>query len=803
MSHLKFRLLLFCFAVIVSNAQKLSTKNEIIDIINKVNNNWQINHPEPGNSFWDNAAYHTGNMEAFFATGNEDFRSYSEKWAIKNKWAGATSEDKTKWRYNYGEKPEYVLFGDWQICFQTYIDLYNISPDPIKIARACEVMKYQMSTPNNDYWWWADGLYMVMPVMTKLYKLTGDIQYLDKLTEYFKYAASIMYDEQTTLFYRDAKYVYPGHKTLNGKKDFWARGNGWVFAGLAKVLADMPKHYKHRDLFLNHYKTLADAIVNSQLKQGYWTRSMLDPKHAPGYETSGTAFFTYGLFWGINNGYLNEKKYYNSALRGWNYLSTVALQSDGKVGYVQPIGEKAIPGQVVNANSTANFGVGAFLLASVEVLRYTQNYYLRVKQPKIKTLSSNIDYVPAGFPVNFSLITHGNQQFVAYYDSLHQLTVASRKLSSHSWNYQKLDSKVGWDSHNYISMAIDKSGYIHISGNMHSSPLIYFRSSKPLDISSLKQQNVMVGTEEDVTTYPEFLKNPVGDLIFHYRYGRSGNGYEIYNVFDDRTMQWKRLLDKPLTDGENQRNAYMQGPVLGPDGYYHIIWVWRESPDCSTNHTLSYARSKDMLHWESVRGESVQLPITLKDSVLVVDSTPEKGGLINIGIKIGFDSEKKILISYHKYDSDGKTQLFITRFKDGKWINRQLTHWNYRWDFKGMGTVVNELLLESPRTSRTLGELIVPYHHNARYGDGQIIVDERTFDILRTETYSNEYPASINRLESGFKGMLVNVIPGKGDLSEQVSYLLRWETLAPNRDNKPSGVIPPPSILKLYTIIKK
>ena len=49
-------------------------------------------------------------------------------------------------------------------------------------------MEYEMSTPNNDYWWWADGLYMVMPVMTKLYKVTDNQQYLDKLYEYFTYA---------------------------------------------------------------------------------------------------------------------------------------------------------------------------------------------------------------------------------------------------------------------------------------------------------------------------------------------------------------------------------------------------------------------------------------------------------------------------------------------------------------------------------------------------------------------------------------------------------------------------------------
>ncbi|MDP4270651.1 MAG: glycoside hydrolase family 88 protein [Bacteroidota bacterium] len=345
-------------------------KKEVIDIINKVNNYWQTNHSDPGNPFWDNAAYHTGNMEAYFVTGNETFRQYSEKWAEQNKWKGATGDDKSQWKYSYGEKPEFVLFGDWQICFQSYIDLYNLAPDPNKIARAREVMEYEMSTPNYDYWWWVDGLYMVMPVMTKLYKVTGNEMYLDKLTEYYTYAKSIMYDPKTKLFYRDARYTYPKHKSVNGKKDFWARGDGWLFAGLAKVLKDLPVDYKNRALFEKQFKAMAKTIIKSQQKEGYWTRSMLDPNHAPGYETSGTAFFTYGLLWGINNGYLKQKTYLPAAMKGWKYLTTTALQPDGKIGYIQPIGDRAIPGQVVDANSTANFGVGAFLLAASEMVRH-------------------------------------------------------------------------------------------------------------------------------------------------------------------------------------------------------------------------------------------------------------------------------------------------------------------------------------------------------------------------------------------------------------------------------------------------
>ncbi|QJD78868.1 glycoside hydrolase family 88/105 protein [Spirosoma rhododendri] len=368
---MNYALLLCCLlSGLTVVAQPLPTKIGVLTTIQRVNDHWQSTHPDHRRAFWDNAAYHTGNMEAYFLTKNDAYRQYSEAWASHNDWKGAKSDDRVNWKYSYGETDEYVLFGDWQICFQTYIDLYNVQPEPHKIARARAVMEYEMSTPRTDYWWWADGLYMVMPVMTKLYKLTGNRQYLDKLHDYFTYANSIMYDAETGLYYRDAKYVYPKHKSTNGGKDFWARGDGWVMAGLAKVLADLPNDDAHRADYVQKFKGLAEAVRKSQQPDGYWTRSLLDSAHAPGPETSGTAFFTYGLLWGINNGYLDKKTYEPTVRKAWHYLSTVALQPDGAVGYVQPIGEKAIPGQVVNAASTTNFGVGAFLLASCEMARY-------------------------------------------------------------------------------------------------------------------------------------------------------------------------------------------------------------------------------------------------------------------------------------------------------------------------------------------------------------------------------------------------------------------------------------------------
>lgn len=358
-----------------AKAKKQTTTKQrtTLEIIAQVNNHWQqVNKPEV-NAFWDQAAYQTGNMEAYKLTGNAQYLEYADKWARHNKFSGARGTDRNLWLKNYqkyGEDMNHVLFADWQICFQTYLDLYEMNPNAHKAARVKEVMDFQRNTQATDYWWWADALYMGMPVFSKLARQTGDNAWLDKMTACFLYADSLMYDKETHLYFRDGRFVYPAHKTDAGKKDFWARGNGWVLAAFAKVLQDMPAGYAHRSMFVSRFQNLAAAVVQCQQKEGYWTRSMLDAKQAEGPETSGTAFFTYGLLWGINHGLLDEAAYMPTVNKAWNYLTHKALQPDGSVGYVQPIGDKAVKGQQLTVQSTANFGTGAFLLAACEKQRY-------------------------------------------------------------------------------------------------------------------------------------------------------------------------------------------------------------------------------------------------------------------------------------------------------------------------------------------------------------------------------------------------------------------------------------------------
>jgi len=417
--------------------------------------------------------------------------------------------------------------------------------------------------------------------------------------------------------------------------------------------------------------------------------------------------------------------------------------------------------------------------------------------------SLDISRVPAGFPVGFSLLTAGKRQYVAYYDEQHRMTVASRTLDSKTWKYQILPSRVGWDSHNGVTMAIDDDGHIHLSGNMHCVPLIYFRMSKPGDITSFERIKAMTGKNEKRCTYPKFMRGGKGEFIFHYRDGGSGNGNEIYNVYDHKTKTWRKLLDRPLTDGRGKMNAYMIGPSLGPDGCFHMTWVWRNTPDCATNHDLSYARSKDLVHWETITARPIQLPIRLDTKGLIVDPVPVEGGIINGAGRAGFDSQKRAVISYHKFDSNGKTQVYIARFEGGKWKSYLVSKWDYRWYFKGNGSIVHEICVGAP-VAAPGGLLHVPFRH-PKQGRGRLVIDEKTLKCVKViPPVGSTMPAEIKKLESAFKGMGVRTA---GDLGKcdtpGVRYILRWETLGANRDRRRKGPLPKPGMLRLVKIVER
>ena len=423
--------------------------------------------------------------------------------------------------------------------------------------------------------------------------------------------------------------------------------------------------------------------------------------------------------------------------------------------------------------------------------------------------------------VGFCLLTHKNRQYVAYYNADRQTVVGMRDLSDDSFIQATLRSKSdqapgrhssstvqGWDSHNYLTMTVDAKGYIHLAGNMHASPMTYFRSREPGDIMTMEQISPMVGPNEKHCTYPKFMTGPDAALLFHYRDGGSGNGNEIYNIYDSETGKWKRFLDTPLVDGQGKMNAYQNGPRLGPDGCYHLLWMWRDTPDAATNHDLSYARSRDLKHWENAAGDPLTLPLTIHSKGTIIDPVPPGGGIINTVHRFGFDSKNRVVVTYHKHDEHGNTQAYAARFEGKGWKIKAISDWQGRHIFKGGGsgpsTYGTRISLGTVK-QHGKGKLALPFSH-WKAGRGLLVFDEETFARIGVEPQEKETPRcppSLAQVQSDFPGMRVRWREDSGTPPDDSGhYVLRWETLGPNRDRPRPKPWPENSELVLYKIAR-
>lgn len=430
-----------------------------------------------------------------------------------------------------------------------------------------------------------------------------------------------------------------------------------------------------------------------------------------------------------------------------------------------------------------------------------------------------VDSVWAGHPVGFALLTDApnNLQYVGYYNADRNMVIASRRLDSETWTKKVLPTKVGWDSHNFITIALDRDGQLHVAGNMHAVPLVYFRTTRAGDVSSLARVPVMVNKmREQLMTYPHFIHDTDGSLFFTYRDGHSGAGINLYNRYNEQNKKWTSLLDRPLFDGkrpasiprpahddDNQMNAYPAGPTLGPDRLWHLVWVWRDTPAAETNHDLSYARSHDLIHWETVDGTPIELPITIKTPGVIVDPVPVNGGIINGSPKIGFDNQNRVVVSYHKFDEKGATQVYFARFENGSWRYKKITKWTYRWEPRGGGSIPFEVRHSSLRNDPIAGYFIWVGNDKHRESSGNWRVNPDTLELgerVPSEQDSGRLPQEFGLgLRPGFQLQRASdsqqVITPEG-----LRFVLRWQTLPLNRDRRHEGEPPPPSDLELWVL---
>ena len=316
---------------------------------------WQVAHPwstqQPlthhhGNRGWVQGAFLTGVMEAYRATGDDAYRHYAEATADANGWQP-------------GARPRHA---DDHVGGQTYLELYELAPAPHKLEPIKTMLDDLVAAPGagRELWWWCDALYMCPPTLAKLARITGERRYLDTMDALYWDSYLAFYDPAENLFYRDQRYVFPAE----GKKIFWSRGNGWVLAGLARLLDVMPADYPTRPRYVALFQAMAARLVALQPQDGLWRSNLLYPEDQHG-EASGSGFFCYALAWGLNHGVLTEAKYRDAVDRTWTALLG-CVNPDGLFGWVQPIGHA--PGDY-DATSSQEYGAGAFLAAGSQVMK--------------------------------------------------------------------------------------------------------------------------------------------------------------------------------------------------------------------------------------------------------------------------------------------------------------------------------------------------------------------------------------------------------------------------------------------------
>jgi len=316
---------------------------------------------ERPSNIWTRGTYYEGLMALYKLNPDPAYLNYAVSWGEFHKW-GLRNGIQTR-------------NGDDQCCGQTYIDLYLMDPskeERIKDIKAC--IDNMMATEKVDDWSWIDLLHMAMPVFARLGTIYKDTKYFDRMQEMYlftklKHGTNGLYSSSDHLWWRDKDFV-PPYKEPNGRNCYWSRGNGWVLAALVRTMDFLPKKSPFRKELLTTYKEMAEALVACQREDGFWNVSLHDPTNFGGKELTGTALFTYGMAWGINNGTLKKKKYLPVVNKAWKALVEECVHRNGFLGYVQGTGKEPKDSQPVGYDIVPNFedfGLGCFLLAGAEV----------------------------------------------------------------------------------------------------------------------------------------------------------------------------------------------------------------------------------------------------------------------------------------------------------------------------------------------------------------------------------------------------------------------------------------------------
>ncbi|MDQ8205036.1 glycoside hydrolase family 88 protein [Pelagicoccus sp. SDUM812003] len=430
---------------------------------------------------WKAGTYYSGLYAAYQATGDEDFRRQAIAWCENADW----------------ELSENHFFADDICAAQTFLDVYLDEKDPEMIADTVAALEPYFTQETirreqlghavwrdesrpftgRNVWWWCDSLYMAPPVLTRLYSATGDQRYLDLLNDFYWDTVDFLYKEDDGLFARDETYF--DKKTPNGNPVYWSRGNGWVYAGLIRLLDHLPEDDPHRQDYIDLFVEMTRALVDLQQEDGLWRPALNDPDWKPSKESSGTSFFTYGLLGGINRGFLDKQAYLPVALKAWEGL-VGCINTDGRLGYAQLVAGGPAH---VRPSDSIDYAHGAFLLAASELYKMdldNQDFAALEDPYEIKTLARDgvwtwfnderVLYDGAGLYIG-SIDSEGVSRIDYYSTILTQSPFAYQPMPLSSWKSKD-------DHNNPAIIELETGDLLAAYSKHHLEPVWYTRHGK-------------------------------------------------------------------------------------------------------------------------------------------------------------------------------------------------------------------------------------------------------------------------------------------------------------------------------------
>ena len=323
---------------------------------------WQLQTSQPYfDRIWTWSALYTGFLAASDSLGDTKYRDAVMAMGQKYEW---------KLRTNMLGPDDYTHLpdADGQSLGQAYLDLYLQKKDPAMMLPTQRALDAVLAAPRTSTipgkeiaWWWCDALFMAPPVWSRMYAATGDKKYITYLDEEWAKTSGRLYDTQEHLYARDSTYLT--RTEANGKKMFWARGNGWVMGGIIRTLKYLPQDDPARAKYIAQLKEMAARVAELQGPDGLWSAGLLDPADYDQPEISGSAFFAYALAAGVNEGILDKKVYKPVIDKAWAGMLH-HVYADGRLGCIQQTGAEPAP---FKASASYTYGVGAFLLAGSEI----------------------------------------------------------------------------------------------------------------------------------------------------------------------------------------------------------------------------------------------------------------------------------------------------------------------------------------------------------------------------------------------------------------------------------------------------